>query len=185
MEVNGNSRIFYATALKCLKRDYRNPLVTENFRFKALFDRPQLKVFDPSCVRQFQQELKINNTWFLSIGYESPLLSCENLTKCVSLLPPVLRQEFYQPADSRIFKNGSVNLTVFEEWLEKKLKRYFNPTADIIAVDERFEQKLSLRKLINGSFGKEITTEVNDGKNTQSNDLYQNTSKQSTSTLKC
>ena len=96
-----------------------------------------------------------------------------------------MRQEFYQSADSRIFKNGSVNLTVFEEWLEKKLKRYFNPTADIIAVDERFEQKLSLRKLINGSFGKEITTEVNDGKNTQSNDLYQNTSKQSTSTLKC
>ena len=76
-------------------------------------------------------------------------------------------------------------MIVFEEWLEKKLKPYFNPTADIIAADERFEQKLSLRKLINGSLGKEITTEVNDGKNIQSNNLYQNTSKQSTSTLKC
>ena len=185
MEVIGTSRISYATALKCLKRDYGNPLFIVNLRFKALFDRPQLKAFDPSCIKQFQQELKINNTWLLSIGYESPLLSCENLTKCVSLLPPVLRQEFYQSADSRIFENGSVNLIVFEEWLEKKLKPYINPTADIIAADERFEQKLSLRKLINGSLGKEITTQVNDGKNIQSNNLYQNTSKQSTSTLKC
>ena len=46
VEVIGTSRIFYATALKCLKRDYRNSLVITHLRFKALFDRPQLKVFD-------------------------------------------------------------------------------------------------------------------------------------------
>ena len=43
--------------------------------------------------------------------------------------------------DSSIFTDGSVNLIVFEQWLEKKLKQYFNPIANIIAADERFEQK--------------------------------------------
>ena len=89
---------------------------------KALFDRLQLKVFDRSGLRQFHQQLKRNITWLLSIGYESPLLSCENLTKCVSLLAPVLRQELYKSTDSSVSKDGSVNLTVFEQWLEKKLK---------------------------------------------------------------
>ena len=51
-------------------------------RFKALFDHPQLKVLYQSGLRQFPQQLKINNTWLLSISYESPLLSFENLTKC-------------------------------------------------------------------------------------------------------
>ena len=46
----------------------------------------------------------------------------------------------------------SVNLIVFVQWLEKKLKQFFKPIADIIAVDERFEQKLSSKKLINASF---------------------------------
>ena len=68
--------------------------------------------------------------------------------------------------------------------VRKKLKQYFNPIADIIAADERFEQKLTSRKLINASFGEEITTEVNEETNIQSNNLYQNTSNQSTSALK-
>ena len=76
----------------------------------------------------------------------------KTLQNCVSLLPPVLRQEFCK-SDSSVFTVGSVNLIVFEQWLEKKLKRYFNPIADIIAADERFEQKLSSKKLINASFG--------------------------------
>ena len=46
VEVIGTSEIFCATALKCLKRDYENPLVIGHLRFKALFDRPQSKVFD-------------------------------------------------------------------------------------------------------------------------------------------
>ena len=54
--------------------------------------------------------------------------------------------------DSSVFMDRSVNLIVFVQWLEKKLKQYFKPIADIIAVDERFEQKLSSKKLINASF---------------------------------
>ena len=141
-------------------------------------------MFDQSGLRQSQQQLKTNNTWLLFIGYESPLLSSENLTKTISLLSPVLRQVFYKSTDSSTLTNESVNLIVFEQWLEKKLKQYFNPIADIIAADEWFEQKLSSRKLINASFGEEITSEVNDETNIQSNNLYQNTSNQSTSALK-
>ena len=144
----------------------------------------KLKLFDQSGLRQSQQQLKTNNTWLLFIGYESPLLSSENLTKTISLLSPVLRQVFYKSTDSSTLTNESVNLIVFEQWLEKKLKQYFNPIAGIIAADERFEQKLSSRKLINASFGEEITSEVNDEANIQSNNLYQNTSNQSTSALK-
>ena len=144
----------------------------------------KLKLFDQSGLRQSQQQLKTNNTWLLFIGYESPLLSSENLTKTISLLSPVLRQVFYKSTDSSTLTNESVNLIVFEQWLEKKLKQYFNPIADIIAADEWFEQKLSSRKLINASFGEEITSEVNDETNIQSNNLYQNTSNQSTSALK-
>ena len=144
----------------------------------------KLKLFDQSGLRQSQQQLKTNNTWLLFIGYESPLLSSENLTKTISLLSPVLRQVFYKSTDSSTLTNESVNLIVFEQWLEKKLKQYFNPIADIIAADERFEQKLSSRKLINASFGEEITSEVNDETNIQSNNLHQNTSNQSTSALK-
>ena len=156
VEVIDTSGIFYATALKCLKRDCGNPLVIARLRFKALFDRPQLKVFDRSGLRQFHQQLKTNNTWLLSIGYESPPLSHENLTKCVSLLPPVLPQGFYKSTDFSVFTDGSVNL--IEQWLENKLTRYFNPKADIIEADERFVQKLLSRKLINASFGRGITT---------------------------
>ena len=54
--------------------------------------------------------------------------------------------------DSSVFMDRSVNLIVFVQWLEKKLKQYFKPIADIIAVDERFEQKLSSKKLIKASF---------------------------------
>ena len=106
VEVIGTSGIFYETALKCLKSDYGNPLVIAHLRFKVLFDRRKLKVFDRSGLRQFYQQLKTNNTWFLSIGYKSPLLSCENLTKFVSLLPPVLRKNFYKSTDSSAFKDG-------------------------------------------------------------------------------
>ena len=139
MEIISTSGIFYGFYLL-------NWLVIAHLRFKAFFDRPQLKVLDRSGLRQFHQQLKTNKTWLLSIGYKSPLLSCENLTKCKSFLPPVLRQEFYKSTDSSVFMDESVNLIVFEQWLEKKPKRYFHPKADINAMDERFEQKLSSRK---------------------------------------
>ena len=106
VEVIDTSGIFCATALKCLKGDDRNPLVIAHLRFKALPDLSQLKVFNRSGLRQFHQQLKTNSTWLLSIGYQSPLHLYESLTKCVSLLPLVLQQEFYKSADSSIFTDG-------------------------------------------------------------------------------
>ena len=182
-DVINTSRIFHAAALKCLKRDHGNLLVITYLRFKVLFYHPQLKVFVRKGLREFHQLLKTNNTWLSSISCESSFLSCKNLTKYVSLLPPVLQQEFYKSIDSSVFTDGSVNLIAIDQWLEKKLQQWFNPIADIIVVDEWFEQKLSSRKLINASFGEEITTEVNDETNIQCNNLYQITSNQSTSAL--
>ena len=135
VEVFGTSGFFFEAALKCLKRDYGNQVVIAHLRFKALLDHPQLKLLDRIGLRQFHEQLITNNTWLLSIVYKSPLFSFENLTKGLSLLPPVLRQEFYKSTENSVFTVESINLIVFEQWLEKKLKRYFNPIADTIGAD--------------------------------------------------
>ena len=45
VEVIGTSGIFYAAALKCLKRDYINSLVIAHLRFKAVWSC-LIKLFD-------------------------------------------------------------------------------------------------------------------------------------------
>ena len=47
----GCNKIFYATALKTLKRDFGNPLIVAHSRLS---------------LRQFYQQLKCNNSWLLS-----------------------------------------------------------------------------------------------------------------------
>jgi len=42
-------------------------------------------------------------------------------------------QSFYKYTSNRDLIDGSVNLYVFEKWLEDKLKTFFNPLADIIS----------------------------------------------------
>ena len=42
----GASGIFYAAALKTLKRDFRSPLFILHFRLKNLFDKPQIRAND-------------------------------------------------------------------------------------------------------------------------------------------
>ena len=110
-----------------MKRDCGNRVVIGHLRFKALLEHPQLKLLNQIGLRQFHEQSTTNNTWLLSIVYKSPLLS--------SLLPPVLPQEIYKSTEKSVFRDGSVNLIVLEQWLEKKLKRYFNPIADTIAAD--------------------------------------------------
>ena len=43
VESIGISGIFYATALKTLKRDFGNPIVTGHLKMKHLFKQPQNK----------------------------------------------------------------------------------------------------------------------------------------------
>ena len=85
---------------------------------------------------KFHQDLKGTNTWLISIGYEFLLLSHDSLTRCVARLPNYLRNQFLKSTSDSSFTDGSVNLIVFEKWLEKKLRSYFNPLADIIASEE-------------------------------------------------
>ena len=82
----GSSRIFYATALKALKRDYGNPIIVSHLRIKSLFEFPPIKSNDRIALRNFHQKLKITITWLKSIGYEVPIKSNKNLAKTLFCL---------------------------------------------------------------------------------------------------
>ena len=91
-------------------------------------------------MHQYHHQLKTFNAWLISIRYETPILSNESLTKAVKRLPHFLRQE----KDNRDIDltDGTLNLTGFEKWLEKKTKVLFNPLAEIITNwDSKFFRK--------------------------------------------
>ena len=70
------------------------------------------------------------------MGYETPLLSSDNLTKALIGLPFKLQQDFFKATRDSYLIDGSVNLIVFEKQLHKKLKTLFNPLEDIIAAND-------------------------------------------------
>ena len=78
----------------------------------------------------------MSNTRLISMGYETPLLSSDNLAKALMRLPLYLQQDFFKATRDSNLIDGSVNLIVFEKWLDKKLKILFNPLADIIAAND-------------------------------------------------
>ena len=137
VESVGTDSLFYPTALKTLKRDFGNPMVVSHLKLKSVLDLPQIKTFDRTTIRRYHQQLKSTITWLLSMGYETPTKSSENLTKAVSRLPNNLRQEFYKDTGNLQFTSHNINLVFFEQWLDKKLRRYFNPIADIIANNDK------------------------------------------------
>ena len=92
----GANSMFYATALKTLKREYGNPLLVSHLKLKKLFDQPQIKNQDRTALREYQHQLKCSNTWFYSMGYYDAISSTENLAKAVKILPNYLRQKFYE-----------------------------------------------------------------------------------------
>ena len=94
IETIGNTGCFYATALKTLKRDSGNPLLISHAKLKLLFDQPQIKSTDGISLRRFHQQLKINDAWLLLMGYCTPILSNDNLTKASTRLPSFLRRDF-------------------------------------------------------------------------------------------
>ena len=110
IEAIGKSGRFYATALKTLKRDFGNPLLVSHAKLKLLFDQTQIKGADRMSLRRFHQHLKINNTWLLSMGYDTPILSNENLTKAILRLPTFLRREFFKATRDSNMVDSSVNL---------------------------------------------------------------------------
>ena len=90
----GNNRLFYATSLKILKREFGNPLVVTNIKMSALLDRPQISGNDKISLRSFHHHLKYTNTWLSKMGYTSCIQSSEYLTKAVMILPNYLRNSF-------------------------------------------------------------------------------------------
>ena len=170
IETIGNTRRFYATALKTLKRGFGNPLLISHTKLKLLFDQPQIKSADRISLRRFHQQLKINNAWLLSMGYCTPILSNDNLTKVIMRLPSFLRRNFFKATKNSNMLDGSVNLITLENWLDKKLKSLFNPLADIISneEDKQKERKFSHKNRLTNNM-KVLVDKGNDKLNTYSN----------------
>ena len=90
----GSSGIFYATSLKALKRDYRNPIIVSHLRVKSIFEFPPIKSNDRIALLNFQQKLKITITWLKSMKcafIEVSIKSNENLAKALLSLPYNMR----------------------------------------------------------------------------------------------
>ena len=79
----GSSGLFYTSALKTLKRGFGNSLLVATLCMKRFFNKPQINGRDRNAVREFHPQLKLNNTWLLSIGYKTLLLSSKSLTKAL------------------------------------------------------------------------------------------------------
>ena len=82
--------MFLCDCSETLKRDFGNPLLMSHAKLK-LFDQPQIKSTDGISLRRFHQQLKINDAWLLLMGYCTPILSNDNLTKAITRLPSFLR----------------------------------------------------------------------------------------------
>ena len=83
----GIQSIFYATALKTLKRDFGNPVAVAHLKTKTLFDAPQIYANDWVGLRLFHLQLNCCITWFQSMDYSTDIESTENLKKAVMRLP--------------------------------------------------------------------------------------------------
>ena len=122
IETIGNTGRFYATALKTFKRDFGNRLLISHAKLKLLFDQPQIKSADRISLQRFHQQLKIKNAWLLSVGYCTPILSNDNLTKAIIRLPSLLHRDFFKATKISNMLDGSANLPTLENWLDKKFK---------------------------------------------------------------
>ena len=106
VESVGCEGIFYATELKSLKRDFGDPLVVSHLKIKTIFDQPQIKPNDKIGLRKHHQQVKITNTWLLSMGYENLILYYENLSKAVTRLPNYLQTQFSNPLEIAILQRA-------------------------------------------------------------------------------
>ena len=119
-----------------MKSNFGNPLLVATFRMKTLFDKPQLNGRDIIALREYHQQLKMNNTRLILMSYKAPLLSSGNLTEALMRLRFNLKLSLFNATRDSNSIGGSVNLIVFEKWFGKKLKTLFNPLADIIAAND-------------------------------------------------
>ena len=75
--------------------DFGNHLIVAHNRLSFVFDKSQIKANDKTSLRQFQQKLRCNNSWLMSVGCKSPLFLSKNLKKVILRLPSHLGNQFY------------------------------------------------------------------------------------------
>ena len=87
IEAVGTCGLFYASALKTLKREFGNTPLVSHLRLKSIFNKPQIKANDRSVLGEFHQQIKLNTTWLSSLGYIKPVYSYDSVTKAILRLP--------------------------------------------------------------------------------------------------
>ena len=143
----GSNGMFYATALKTLERDFGNLLLVAHRCLPQLFNRNPISNNNKVSLRQFHQKLKQKSMWLLSIGYETPLLSYENLSKAIATLPHNLWQDFFKAIRNVDLLDGSINLISLADWLKGHLVTCFILLVEIVA----FQDQGNLSKLHNNT----------------------------------
>ena len=127
----GRNGLFYATALKALKREFGKPYVVSFLKLKAILDQSQIQTGDQKGHKQFHQQLKTVITWLTSMGYFSSINSTKNVTKAVMRLANNLRTSYYKSFHDENFNGNNINLISFERWLANKIHSSLNPIATL------------------------------------------------------
>ena len=91
----GQSGIFYASALKTLKRNSGNPVVVSYMKLKTVLDLLQLPPNNYNGLHAYHQILKATVTWLVSMRYNAAIKSTESVMKAVVRLPKYMRSKFY------------------------------------------------------------------------------------------
>ena len=135
----GLGGLFCASMLKTSKRDFSYPLTFATLYIRRLSEKPQTNGSDRTALREFFQQLKMNTTWSISLGYETLL----KLTK--TWLPYNLVKNFSKLRDCNL-TDSKMNLIVFENWFERKLNLLVGSIASQ-DTSSRYEWKPALHKL--------------------------------------
>ena len=113
--------MFYASASKILKKEFGDTLLVTHLRLKPMFNKPQMKPNNRSALQEFHQQIKLNITWLSLLGYKRALYSYDSVTKTTRRLPFNLRKEFCKDTKDVSLTDGTLNLILFESWLDQVL----------------------------------------------------------------
>ena len=113
--------MFYATALKALKREFGNPYAVSFLKLKPILDQSQIQTDDQKSLKQFHQQLKTVITWSTLMEYFSSINSTQNVTKTMMCLPKNLHTFYYKSFNDKNLYQNNINLISFERWLADKI----------------------------------------------------------------
>ena len=139
----GQDGIFYASALKFLKREFGNPLMVSYLKLKEVLELPPIQHDHQNSLRNYHQKLKTIVTWLKTMGYDGALKSVENVTKAVMRLPKYLRQKFYRNFKIINYNEREMNLEIFENWLGERICDMNNPLALIVETEIKKKQQVN------------------------------------------